>query len=321
MLAYSTPLSTDLIVRYLNSLTYERRLSVHTLRGYAHELRMLCQLAGTRKFSELTHLDVRGAVLRFHSVGLSSRSIARRLSVWRSFYRWLSLHQPLTINPIARLRAPRGPKTLPKALSVDDAVILMEASCIKTANALRDRAILELLYSCGLRLAELINLDITFIHTSQYRSAGWINLSTADVTVLGKGERRRMVPIGSKAIDALHNWLAIRDRFLKHDPSPLFLSAQGMRMSAGVVRERVKRAALSAGISSHVHPHVLRHSFATHLLQSSGNLRAVQELLGHSSVKSTQVYTSLDFQHLAHIYDQAHPRAKKRCNSQPSIIK
>ncbi|MCG1055933.1 tyrosine recombinase XerC [Mycetohabitans sp. B5] len=306
------PPSTDPIARYLDSLAHERRLSAHTLRGYAHELDMLRQLAGTRELAQLTPVDVRGAVSRAHSGGLSPRSIAHRLSVWRSFYRWLALHQPLTMNPVAGVRAPKRAKMLPKALSVDDAVTLMEGSCIETPDALRDRAMLELFYSCGLRLAELIGLDIAFVNTAQYRSAGWIDLDTADVTVLGKGGKRRTVPIGNKALDALHRWLAVRDQLLKHDPHPLFLSARGMRLSAGVVRERVRRAALAAGVPSHVHPHVLRHSFATHLLQSSGDLRAVQELLGHASVAATQVYTSLDFQHLARIYDQAHPRAKKR---------
>lgn len=303
---------TDPIARYLDSLAHERRLSEHTLRGYAHELDMLRQLAGARAIVELTPTDVRSAVARAHASGLSSRSIAHRLSVWHSFYRWLALHETLTANPVAGVRAPKRPRTLPKALSVDDAVTLMDASRTDTPAALRDRAILELFYSCGLRLAELISLDIKFVSTAQYRSAGWIDLAAAEVTVLGKGGKRRAVPIGGKAIDALRRWLAVRNELLRQDPYPLFLSARGMRMSAGVVRERVRRAALAAGIPSHVHPHVLRHSFATHLLQSSGDLRAVQELLGHASIAATQVYTSLDFQHLARIYDQSHPRAKKR---------
>jgi integrase/recombinase XerC len=273
---------------------------------------MLGQLAGARELAQLTPADVRSAVARAHSAGLSSRSIAHRLSVWRSFYRWLALHQTLAMNPVADVRAPKRARTLPKALSVDDAVTLMDASRTDTPHALRDRAMLELFYSCGLRLAELIGLDVKFSSTAQYRSAGWIDLDAADVTVLGKGGKRRTAPIGSKALDALQRWLAVRHQLLKQDPHPLFLSARGLRMSAGVVRERVKRAALAAGIPSHVHPHMLRHSFATHMLQSSGDLRAVQELLGHASVAATQVYTSLDFQHLARIYDQAHPRAKKR---------
>jgi integrase/recombinase XerC len=234
------------------------------------------------------------------------------LSVWRSFYRWLAMHSEMPANPVAGIRAPKRARTLPKALSVDDTQRLMNAPHADRTEAKRDHAILELFYSSGLRLAELVGLDAAFVSAEGYRSAGWIDLPTADVTVLGKGGKQRTVPIGAKALAALHDWLTVRGEFVKLDPRPLFLSVRGNRMSPNVVRERVKRAALAAGIPANVHPHVLRHSFATHVLQSSGDLRAVQELLGHASIAATQVYTSLDFQHLARIYDQAHPRAKKR---------
>uniref|UniRef100_UPI001CC6E966 tyrosine-type recombinase/integrase n=2 Tax=Burkholderia TaxID=32008 RepID=UPI001CC6E966 len=181
-----------------------------------------------------------------------------------------------------------------------------------TTEGIRDHAILELFYSSGLRLAELVGLDVMYTQADGYRSAGWLDLAEAEVTVRGKGNKERKVPVGRKAIEALNAWLAVRGEFVKHDPHPLFVSVRGNRMAPGVVRDRVKRAALAAGIPANVHPHVLRHSFATHVLQSSGDLRAVQELLGHASVAATQVYTSLDFQHLAKIYDSAHPRAKKR---------
>jgi integrase/recombinase XerC len=210
------------------------------------------------------------------------------------------------------VRAPKQPKTLPKALSVDDTARLMDSPRPASPEGLRDNAILELFYSSGLRLAELVGLDARFADADGYRSAGWLKLDSAEVEVLGKGNRRRVVPVGSKALEALQAWLAVRGQMVKHDPHPLFLSARGNRLSPNVVRERVKRAALVAGIPANVHPHVLRHSFATHVLQSSGDLRAVQELLGHASITATQVYTGLDFQHLAHVYDQAHPRAKKR---------
>ena len=300
------------IVDYLSNLEHERRLSAHTLRGYTHELDELKLLAKGRPLESLTAIDIRGAVSRAHAAGMTARSISHRLSAWRAFYRWLAGRVDLPANPVATVRAPKQAKTLPKALSVDDANRLMEAPSAGTAEGLRDHAILELFYSSGLRLAELVGLDVRFADADGYRSAGWLKLESTEVEVLGKGNRRRIVPVGSKAIDALNAWIAVRGEFVRQDPHPLFLSARGKRMSPNAVRDRVKRLALVAGIPANVHPHVLRHSFATHVLQSSGDLRAVQELLGHASITATQVYTALDFQHLAHVYDQAHPRAKKR---------
>ena len=304
--------SADPIATYLSSLEHERRLSAHTLRAYTHELDELKKLANGRPLESLTATDIRGAVARAHAGGLSARSIGHRLSAWRAFYRWLAGRIELPANPVATIRAPKRAKTLPKALSVDDAHRLMEAPATATAEGARDHAMLELFYSSGLRLSELVNLDVHFFDADGYRSTGWLKLDEAEVEVLGKGNRRRTVPVGSKALDALRAWLAVRGELLKLDPHPLFVSARGNRMSPNVVRDRVKRMALTAGIPANVHPHVLRHSFATHVLQSSGDLRAVQELLGHASIAATQVYTGLDFQHLARIYDQAHPRAKKR---------
>ena len=306
------PADTDLIAAYLASLAHGRRLSEHTLRSYTHELQGLTALANGRPLASLSATDIRSAVARAHSGGLSARSIAHRLSAWRAFYRWLAERVDLPANPVATVRAPKQPKRLPKALSVDDATALMEAASPESGEGLRDHAILELFYSSGLRLAELVGLDARFAEGDGYRSAGWLALDTAEVTVLGKGKRQRTVPVGKKAIEALEAWLAVREQFVRHDPHPLFLSVRGARMSPNVVRDRIKRAARTAGIPANVHPHVLRHSFATHLLQSSGDLRAVQELLGHASVAATQIYTSLDFQHLAQVYDTAHPRAKKR---------
>jgi len=306
------PADTDLIAAYLASLAHGRRLSEHTLRSYTHELQGLTALADGRPLASLSATDIRSAVARAHGGGLSARSIAHRLSAWRAFYRWLAERVDLPANPVATVRAPKQPKRLPKALSVDDANALMEAASPESGEGLRDHAILELFYSSGLRLAELVGLDAGFAEGDGYRSAGWLALDTAEVTVLGKGKRQRTVPVGKKAIEALEAWLAVREQFVRHDPHPLFLSVRGARMSPNVVRERIKRAARTAGIPANVHPHVLRHSFATHLLQSSGDLRAVQELLGHASVAATQIYTSLDFQHLAQVYDTAHPRAKKR---------
>jgi integrase/recombinase XerC len=304
--------ATPAIARFLDSLAHERKLAEHTLRGYAHELDELQKLAGARDLSTLTPSDIRSSVVRAHSQALSARSIAHRLSVWRSFYRWLGLHGEIGANPVSGIRAPKRSKTLPKALSADDAHTLMEAPHDETLQGLRDHAMLELFYSSGLRLAELIGLDVAYAQADGYLSAGWLDLGAAEVTVTGKGQRRRSVPVGRKALDALQAWLAVREQMVRDDPHPLFVSARGQRMSPGVVRTRIKRLALLAGIPANVHPHVLRHSFATHVLQSSGDLRAVQEMLGHASITATQVYTALDFQHLAKIYDNAHPRAKKR---------
>jgi integrase/recombinase XerC len=242
---------------------------------------------------------------------LSARSIAHRLSAWRAFYRWLAERIELPANPVGTVRAPKQPKRLPKALSVDDAAALMEADRSGDAEGLRDQAILELFYSSGLRLAELVGLDVAFAEGDGYRSAGWLDLASAEVTVLGKGKRRRTLPVGRKAVDALLAWLSVRGQFVKLDAHPLFLSARGARMSPNVVRTRVKRAALIAGIPANVHPHVLRHSFATHLLQSSGDLRAVQELLGHASVATTQIYTLVTKEHLREVYFTSHPRARR----------
>jgi integrase/recombinase XerC len=268
-------------------LEHERRLSEHTLRGYTHELDELKKLAHGRALASLTAADMRGAVARAHGGGLSARSIAHRLSAWRAFYRWLAEHVEMQANPVATVRAPKRAKPLPKALSVDDANALMEAPQAGTPEALRDHAILELFYSSGLRLAELVGLDVHFVQSEGYSSAGWLDLASTEVNVLGKGNRRRSVPVGSKAITALRAWIEVRGQFVKNDPHALFLSVRGNRMSPNVVRERVKRMALLAGVPSNVHPHVLRHSFATHVLQSSGDLRAVQELLGHASITAT----------------------------------
>ena len=343
---------------YVTMLARERQYSPHTLRGYQHELGQLATLTAGRPLSTLSAIDIRGAVSRAHAAGLHPRSIAHRLSVWRGFYKWRALDGDLKTNPVEGIRAPKQARTLPKALSADDAARLMQAvpapagrhhdraggeigrqtdgeahatASLPSASAAsepidnrplpstddpvtqaRDRAMLELLYSSGLRLAELISLDHHYIERKDYRSISWLDLPQAEVIVTGKGGKRRGVPVGRKAMDALRDWLATRGQWIKDDPDALFLTARGQRVSPTLVRRAVKAVALRAGIPTNVHPHVLRHSFATHLLQSSGDLRAVQEMLGHASIAATQVYTSLDFQYLAKIYDAAHPRARKK---------
>ena len=235
------------------------------------------------------------------------------------------MHEDATDNPVADVRAPRLGKRLPKALSEELTMRLLDAphggkntgkQAGENANAdrfaQRDSAIFELFYSSGLRLSELVGLDIAYAKEPGHVSSGWIDLAGCEVTVTGKGSKRRTVPVGSKARDAIAKWLAERGDFVKADPHPLFLSARGERLSGRTIQSRLKAHAQRVGMPAHVHPHVLRHSFASHMLQATGDLRAVQELLGHASIAATQVYTSLDFKHLAEVYDAAHPRARRK---------
>jgi len=242
---------------------------------------------------------------------LSPRSIARKLSGWRGFFHWLSRHVPLAANPVESIRAPKLAKTLPKALSVDDAVHLVappgHAHAAPEPFELCNRAMFELMYSSGLRVSELAGLDVDYSPAA----LGWIDRAAGEVTVTGKGAKMRKVPVGRHALEALAAWLAVRGS-ASDGSNALFLSARATRITARVVQLRLKAHALRAGTAVDVHPHVLRHSFASHVLQSSGDLRAVQDMLGHASIASTQVYTALDFQHLAAVYDKAHPRAKSK---------
>jgi integrase/recombinase XerC len=306
---------------YLDSLRTQRKLSEHTVRHYGHDLAELLTLAEpiveNAAFGAVTHFHIRKFASQLHSNGLNARSIARKLSCWRGFFNWLSLQEgTLSSNPVDGVKPPKRAKPLPKALSADDAVRLVaHISPGKNAEAAMqrcNRAMFELLYSSGLRVSELVGLDLRYTKESTYVSLGWINFDSHDVTVTGKGNKMRSVPIGAAAITALADWLAVRATLVKSDPTPLFLSERGTRMSVRVVQLRLKAHAQALGIPADVHPHVLRHSFASHILQSSGDLRAVQEMLGHASIAATQVYTSLDFQRLAQVYDAAHPRAKKK---------
>ncbi len=267
---------------------------------------------------------IRSFAARLHGSGLSARTIARTLSGWRGFYLWAARHgHGVIANPVDGVRAPKRGQPLPKALSVEHAVALVaHRRGGDTAEAVRDQAVFELFYSSGLRLSELIQLDVRYTEDGEYRSAGWLDLKGAEVTVIGKGSRRRTVPVGSKAVAALAAWLEVRETLLRPGALPedlhaLFLGTRGKRLSGSTVQTRIKQQALAAGVPANVHPHMLRHSFATHVLQSSGDLRAVQEMLGHVSITTTQVYTSLDFQHLAKVYDQAHPRAGRAKKSVP----
>ncbi len=287
---------------YIQHLTFERGLSALTCKNYMRDIQLLASLAGQADLKSITNTQVRRFIATLHSRGLSSKSIARALSAWRGFYDYLIQHKDFTQNPVIGLHAPKSAKTLPQALSVDQVVKFVE---IKGDSLLevRDHAILELFYSSGLRLAELVNLDI-----------GMLDFSESTVTVTGKGNKTRIVPLGSHAANALHTWLQQRSniKITDKDKNAVFITQQGHRITPRAVQYRVKSWAIKQGINTDMHPHLLRHSFATHVLQSSQDLRAVQEMLGHANISTTQVYTHLDFQHLAKIYDSAHPRAKKK---------
>jgi integrase/recombinase XerC len=254
---------------------------------------------------------IRRWVAQMHSRGRSGRGIALILSGWRGFYTWLGREGMVQSNPVQDVRAPKAPKPLPKALAVDDSVQLADwhDEAADPWLEARDAAMVELLYGCGLRVGELVGLDAV----ASTSARGWIDMQAAEAHVLGKGSKRRSVPVGRKALQALVVWLALRNANTKHDDQPaLFTGRHGTRLTAQAVWQRLKQRSVRAGLATPVHPHMLRHSFASHLLQSSGDLRAVQELLGHANITTTQVYTRLDFQHLAKAYDAAHPRAQRK---------
>lgn len=308
---------------YLRELHVVRQVSRNTLEAYRRDLKILLVKLdeSSLNVAELNTDQVRVWAARLHAQGSSPRSIARILSAWRGFYTWLANQKKiLQSNPLDDVRPPKRAKPLPKALSVESAINLVEQSSRESIQAdiflrSRDRAIVELLYSSGLRLSELLGIDVLPLDNKEYQSAGWIDFDLSEVMVLGKGNKRRTVPVGSAAIVAIKEWLVIREPYAKANDvlgQPLFINKQGRRVSARTIQKHLAALALKAGLPTHVHPHMLRHTFASHVLQSSGDLRAVQEMLGHASISSTQIYTALDFQHLAQAYDQAHPRAKGR---------
>ncbi len=317
------PGSSPEIAGYLAHLQTQRKLAAHTLDSYRRDLEQLTGLVAEQSgnaLSELTQTDFRRFASHLHARGLAPSSIARKLSAWRSFFGWLALTQGMPANPVDGVKPPRRARSLPKALGVDDAVKLVSGKAATTTphstSACCNRAIFELLYSSGLRVSELTGLDLHHVNEDGHESQGWIDFDAAEVIVTGKGSKRRSVPVGAAAIAALRDWLVVRASQARPAPPAdahaLFLSARGHRISPREVQKRIKAHAQALGIPADVHPHMLRHSFASHLLQSSGDLRAVQEMLGHASIASTQVYTSLDFQRLAQVYDAAHPRAKKQ---------
>jgi integrase/recombinase XerC len=292
----------DTLHGFLAHLRNEKQYSPLTAENYARDIRRLFELAGEMPLGELKSHHIRRYVAQLHSQGLGGRTLARMLSAWRSFYTYLIRDHQYKGNPCIGLRAPKSARNLPHALSPDEAVRLVELPTDNGLLAVRDKAIFELFYSSGLRLAELVSLD---------REPMQGHIRAGEVHVTGKGNKTRIVPLGSHAIAALQAWLAVRPALAKDDEA-LFINRNGGRISARSVQLRMKEWGIKQGITSGVHPHLLRHSFATHVLQSSGDLRAVQEMLGHASISTTQVYTHLDFQYLAKIYDAAHPRAKKK---------
>lgn len=301
-----------LVERYLEHVRVEKRLAARTVELYALDLQKLAGYA--RKagvpLTQVQNAHVRRWVAQMHGGGRSGRGIGLILSGWRGFYTWLGREGHVKSNPVQDVRAPKAPKPLPKALSVDEAVQFAEFSAEDADPWLeaRDAAMVELLYGCGLRVGELVGLDV---HAS-VAARGWVDLQAGEAHVLGKGSKRRTVPVGTKALAALRHWLAVRAAGPHADETALFIGRQGARLSGPAVWQRLKQRSLRAGMATPVHPHMLRHSFASHVLQSSGDLRAVQELLGHANIGTTQVYTRLDFQHLAKAYDAAHPRARRK---------
>ena len=305
------------VVRYLDYVRVEKRLAARTLTLYALDLERLTHHAAQAgvPLLRLTSAHIRRFVAQMHSGGRSGRGIALILSGWRGFFTWAARQGLVPHNPVQDVRAPKAPKPLPKALAVDDAVRLAEYEAPGDDPWIeaRDAAIVELLYGCGLRVGELVGLDAEPSAEARRQGRGWIDLEAGEAHVFGKGSKRRSVPVGSAALEAVRAWLGVRTQPFPAGPdAALFVGRRGARLTAQSVWARLRQRSQLAGLTTPVHPHMLRHSFASHLLQSSGDLRAVQELLGHANITTTQVYTRLDFQHLAQVYDAAHPRAKRK---------
>jgi len=286
------------VARFVESLATR---AANTRSAYARDVGALCALAGGEPLAAMTRARLARGLATLHGRGLSGRSLARMLSAWRAFFRYLlEADRSMAENPCAGLKPPKSARRLPSALSPDEASKLV-AIADDDFLGLRDRALFELAYSSGLRLSELALLDV-----------GGLDLASAEVRVLGKGSKERIVPVGAAARVALARWLDERARLRNVDACALFVTQSGRRLTPRAIELRLAQWAVRQGLTQHVHPHMLRHSFASHVLQSSGDLRAVQEMLGHASIASTQVYTHLDFQALAKVYDAAHPRAKRR---------
>ena len=296
--------ATQQLTDFLNQLTVEKRASEHTVKSYRRDINHLTKFCTNKRilhWADLKQSDVRSHIASRHRLGLSSPSLQRELSAIRSFYHFLLKNRLTDSNPAQYIKAPKQARKLPKTLDVDQISGLLEAGA-SSALEIRDLAMFELFYSSGLRLSELAALNLTDV-----------DLSDNSLMVrIGKGGKSRILPVGSKAVTAINNWLQQREKNTGVSESALFVSIRGTRLSQRSIELRLEQWCKKKGIAEHIHPHMLRHSFASHLLESSQDLRAVQELLGHSNLSTTQIYTHLDFQHLADVYDNAHPRAKKR---------
>lgn len=316
----SQQISVDQLTKWLEYMHSQRRCSEHTIAAYQRDLKLLFELFPDKNLAELHHEGLRSAVARLHARDYSPRTLARIVAAWRSFYQWLSAEIGLKVNPASHLKTPKIPRPLPKAMTVDQTMAFLDRSqqlSDATPKNLCDIAMFEVLYSSGLRLSELVQLDSRYYKTERYESQGWLDLEEKEIKVVGKGNKTRIVPLGATAAEAILNWLKARENCLSpqaddSDKAALFLGVRGKRISPRSVQLRLKEMAIKTGADASIHPHMMRHSFASHMLQSAQDLRAVQELLGHSNISTTQIYTRLDFQHLAKAYDAAHPRAHKK---------
>jgi integrase/recombinase XerC len=293
-------MSNELLDLFFNYIKFEKRLSELTIKNYQHDINRLIKL-NDKKLTEINSEDIRLSLSKLHASGLSGKSLSRILSSWRGCFLFLNKSQLMKYDPTSGIKAPKAKKKLPQTLSIDQVFNLINIPQTGFIDT-RDKAILEFFYSSGLRLSELVNIHISDI-----------DMSEQTLKVLGKGNKFRIVPIGRKAIEALSLWILQRNKLNKIlDSELLFLNQHGKKLTARAIQYRLKFWAQKNNIPENIHPHLLRHSFASHVLQSSQDLRAVQELLGHSNISTTQIYTHLDFQHLSKIYDQAHPRSKKK---------
>ena len=306
-----------LVDQYLQHLTSERRLSPHTTEAYRRDLSLLVNHLQQQTVSDVAQVrefHIRQLLGSLHGNGLSGRSLQRALSAWRQFFAWLGSQRLVESNPVAAIRAPKSPRKLPKTLDVDQMNRFLSIDD-NSWLAKRDHAMLELFYSSGLRLSELAGLDLLAM-----------DLSEGLVRVTGKGNKVRVVPVGRMAVTALRDWLGVRAECIPPDmlqkdtlQNALFIGQKGARLGVRAIQLRLKHYSLKQGMDEPVHPHMLRHAFASHMLESSGDLRAVQELLGHASISTTQIYTHLDFQHLAKVYDAAHPRAQRKSGANSDL--